>query len=483
MKQKVIAYGAGSFFRNHVEYLKKKYDIISVCDKNRHAVGKSIMGIPCISPEELNADSTNKVIITVMTPVFKEEIRNELNRRHMDEEEIFSNNENSNGKRVIIYGRLDECKGLDLILSCVSDVIVDSYCTHLYNQIGIDEVSNKKVISFVQAQNMVREGKVSYILACVEGFGFSLVSDIFDYDIRSTGLYIYDSKNDTDYEGKHVKFTDYRRLGTVQFLISPACNLNCKLCSHFSPLVQNREYYEYDRFEADLIHLSALVDRIDNLGLWGGETLLCPDLYRYVYKAKEIFPESTVGVGTNGMLLDRLDKELIRAMRETESVFCISLYPVIKDRFDSILSMLKKEKIRYFVDYDHLSPDPDNQFFFRRYDLNGDNDSYYSWKTCKSRRCHTIYKGKISGCYLPITSVYFNEYFKGEYFDTSGDCIDIHQEKSSSDLIKRLNSPMRSCRYCHYPQYEKWEIIGKKSDISDWVISHQTDGKKNGYEQ
>lgn len=468
MKEKVIAYGGGEFFKNHLKFIKKRFDVIYICDSKTDSQGiKEIMGIPCISIDELERYRKYKVIITTVNPEFCEEIREELYKRHIEEINLFGNVKKD--KSVILYGKLDECRSLDLILSYKGEVNVEAYCTHEYKQIGLDSVSQKEIISYVQAQDRVRATSSLYILACVDGYGFSRVSDLFDFDIRINGLYIFDNK-DSDECGKHIRFTEYSRLGNVQFLISPSCNLNCKFCSHFSPLAKN-EFYEFERFKDDLIRLKQLVEKIDHLDLWGGESLLCQDLYRYIYEARNVFPDSTINVGTNGLLLERIDKKLADAMRETGAVFCISLYPVIKNRFDSILSFLKKEKIRFFVDYDHLSPNPENQVFFRRYDLKGNNNEYDSWKICKSRKCHTIYNGKISGCYFPITARYFNEYFKNQYFETDKDCINIHQEISSSDLIAKLNSPMCSCRYCHLPQYEFWGIIGKKSEISDWVIT------------
>ena len=71
----------------------------------------------------------------------------------------------------------------------------------------------------------------------------------------------------------------------------------------------------------------------------------------------------------------------------------------------------------------------------------------------------------------------FNRYFEYEYFTTKQDVIDLYDGNLTTEkLLLRLRTPMESCKYCHLPIYEKWERIGKKSVLSDWIVGD------NGYE-
>ncbi len=175
-------------------------------------------------------------------------------------------------------------------------------------------------------------------------------------------------------------------------------------------------------------------------------------------------------MGTNGILVKHMNKTLIDAIKETNSVLCISLYPILEN-FDDILSQLKEWGIVFYTEYSHLTSNPQKQSFFRRYDLSGDNNSEYAFNICTSKSCHTIYEGKVSGCYFPITSKYFNQYFGKEYFITDQDVINIYDDNLTTErFLTLLRTPMRSCKYCHLPMYEKWDRVGKETIIEDWII-------------
>ena len=40
-------------------------------------------------------------------------------------------------------------------------------------------------------------------------------------------------------------------MNTLQFLVTENCNLKCKLCSHFSPLVKEEVVYAFEQFKKD----------------------------------------------------------------------------------------------------------------------------------------------------------------------------------------------------------------------------------------
>lgn len=467
-RERIIAYGAGNFFINHIEDLRRRFDIECVVDGDIEKNNKILGGVRCVNPIEISAYKGLRVAVTTINDAFRNEIRTQLKSEGFQECDVF-NLSNDAEQKYVVFGTIDDCRDIDVALSLRNDCVVEVYCTDDYQRIGIDKISNKKVCSYIKAQKCIKDGDVDAMIISKNKASFCFCSEFFSADTKDKCL-IFDGNMDDQGKYKLTPIHSYRRLSDLQFMISPACNLNCKLCSHFSPLVEDVSYYDFEKFTNDLLRMKTFVDEIDSIDLWGGETLLCQDLYKYIYKTREVFPDSSIHVGTNGLLLKKIDDSLIDAMKDTNSIFCISLYPVLED-FDDVLLNLRNLGIGFFTGYEHLTSDPKRQTFFRRYDISGNNQSDEAWDFCTSKTCHTIYEGKISGCYFPITAPIFNQYFKHEYFITEQDIIDLYDDDLTTEkLLLRLRSPMKSCRYCHLPIYEKWERLGKKSVLSDWII-------------
>lgn len=57
------------------------------------------------------------------------------------------------------------------------------------------------------------------------------------------------------------------RINLIQFDITDKCNLNCVLCSLFSPLVKEENGYSVEQFEKDAQRLRDLTEYIDCIGL------------------------------------------------------------------------------------------------------------------------------------------------------------------------------------------------------------------------
>ncbi len=60
------------------------------------------------------------------------------------------------------------------------------------------------------------------------------------------------------------------------------CNLNCKGCVHFSPLVRESVFPKLSDVERDFIRLREIIEYIDTIRILGGEPRLNPELSRYL---------------------------------------------------------------------------------------------------------------------------------------------------------------------------------------------------------
>ncbi len=484
--KKVIVFGAGDYLRRYISIIQRFATIVDICDNDEKKWGMLINGIKCIPPSKLSEQKDLKIIIVAEARKTREEIMEQLLRQGLkgitlweflaDCIEIDSPVEVFTEERhIYIWGTEDECKFLDwIITNYCRNVIVDGYITQYIKNIKTESNGCKQVISLYRAQKLLREKKIAGILGIADKMGFNVVTrrnvdeDILcgdSYFIVPKKIFLKGHLNEKDIKDIFTLYRNTFRTGTFQFLITQKCNLNCKACSHFAALVKEDAFYDYQQYLLDLKRMSELADDVDEIGLWGGEPLLCADLDQYILAARKAFPSSRVVVGTNGLLILQLDSKIIKAMKETKAIFAISLYPPTLNRIEEIKDFLDKNGIpaRYPVT-------TKIEQFFKRYDLSGKNSIEESYKKCGSKYCTTIYNGKLSACYFPIVAENFNRYF-GHGFDVDDEILDIYDmDLDKEKLFAYLRKPMKMCRYCGEMKYEKWEICKKSTIESDWII-------------
>ena len=90
----------------------------------------------------------------------------------------------------------------------------------------------------------------------------------------------------------------------LRFEVSLAehCNLNCKYCSHFSPIAEP-EFLDLSQHEKDMERLSYLLDgKSDKIYLIGGEPLLYKEIVKCMRITRAYFPKSRIIILSNGLL-------------------------------------------------------------------------------------------------------------------------------------------------------------------------------------
>ena len=468
----VIAYGAGEFFGSTCEWLQQRFYIVFVADSDELKQGKQINGITCISPDEV-LEKKMPVIITMTKGEAVYAIRKWLADNNIEEINIY-NTKVASGKKIVLFGNEDVCQFFHCKLLAVEpESNVLGYCTGISKDNERCFVSGKKIFSVSEVETMMFNHEIDRIIEVADGAELIFKSyKAFKSDIVLSDKFFLSRKEaarnphfSPDVSDLFTRYTEGHRLGVVQFLLSPGCNLNCRLCSHFAALVPNGEFYSFGQFQSDIERLKHLID-VECIDLWGGEALLTPNLEQYIYKAREVFPESNIQIGTNGILLSSLSDHLISAIKETNAVIAVSIYPPLKAKVEESVKGLQDLGLHLVV-IDNIE---EKTFFTKSYNLEGKRNFIEAYEECQSKQCHTIFNGKLAGCYLPITAPYFNRYFGTNGFDTAGDVIDIYNsELTAEKLMIALHSPMNSCRYCYPISNEKWRQVEGKSEFEDWV--------------
>ncbi len=253
------------------------------------------------------------------------------------------------------------------------------------------------------------------------------------------------------------------RLEYLEYHISFHCNLNCKGCSHFSNLVNEPRFGDYDRFCQDLIRLRELFWGIGKIRLMGGEPVLNPELPKFVYAAREAFPDADIRVVSNALMIRKEQTELFRAMRECAVYFDVSMYSPTAAVAPHIAEICKEEQVVFTVT-------PPVREFAAGMNLTGDSNPAASFRTCAARHCVYLCDGKISACAMPQLIGIYNEAYRTDITSGNRDVIDLYEPGLKGiDLIEHLKQPMEICRYCDVSRRSfPWEP-GPHPKAEDWL--------------
>lgn len=250
-------------------------------------------------------------------------------------------------------------------------------------------------------------------------------------------------------------------LSYLEFHVADHCNLNCKYCTHYSPLVTEPVFTDYGKFSADLEQLKKHIPDIGIIRILGGEPLLNPALGRFISRTRQLYPGSIITVVTNGLLIPKMGEDLIQTLKEHMAFIHISFYPPLQNKIGEIKQFLYEHEIPYTVT-------EMTEAFSKTQVLDPhDNDDFFY--SCFQASCTCLQDGKLAPCYAPFTTKYFNAAFQTALPTDEG--IDLYDESLTLTQLKTaLLLPMERCRYCVSGDFHPWEVIGRHSSLEDWVI-------------
>lgn len=247
------------------------------------------------------------------------------------------------------------------------------------------------------------------------------------------------------------------------------CNLNCKGCSHYSPLSKEK-YLDFIQYSNDMHRMSELLGKkVRHVHLLGGEPLLSPQIIDFMMTAAECFPKAKIDLITNGILLPAQSEEFWQACRKYNIYINITKYP-IKIDYPLIESIAATHDVhlQYYYDAKTLTN-------FRKdvLDSNGLQNPQDSYNHCNfGGQCNQLKDGKLFICAQSAYIQNINDYFHKDFKVSDKDWIDIYKVKSGKELIKFTKKPVPFCRYCAVKARDisaGWGI--SKKDVSEWFDS------------
>jgi GTP 3',8-cyclase len=232
----------------------------------------------------------------------------------------------------------------------------------------------------------------------------------------------------------------------LEYNLVDHCNLSCRECSHFSPYL--RKYSaSIESFERDLSRL-AEVYRVHRFRFVGGEPLLNREILRFVQAVRASGIATEIEVVTNGLLLDRLDEQLLRHL---DSI-AVSAYPAAGDLGPALRATqalcdrygvrLQVEHIDRFRRMQVPEPISDESFVRTIFD---------SCLIAHTWSCQTFYEGFFYLCSRPI---YTDSYLQkvgaapGNFRQVDG--IALHEPELGARLraYLRATKPLSACQHC-----------------------------------
>ncbi|MDR1029624.1 MAG: radical SAM protein, partial [Treponema sp.] len=124
------------------------------------------------------------------------------------------------------------------------------------------------------------------------------------------------------------------------------CNLNCKCCTAFSPIAEER-FLNMESYKTDMARLAELSGgRLSSFYITGGEPLLHPQITDIFSVARRYFPETEIYFMTNGLLLLKMPETFWENLRQNNITINVSRYPIHLD-IDKIREKAKSHTVRF----------------------------------------------------------------------------------------------------------------------------------------
>lgn len=244
--------------------------------------------------------------------------------------------------------------------------------------------------------------------------------------------------------------------------VAEHCNLNCRNCMHYAPLVTPPAFLDIEEYERDLKRLSELFcGEMEWIRLMGGEPLLNPQLSDIMCMTRRYFPYGHIRIVTNGLLLLKQTKQFFELCHEHNIEIWVTKYPVDMD-----FQKMEADILDRGVTFDWYGAGYDRLPTMWRFpiDLRGDFDPDWNFYHCPSANgCLTLRNGKMYTCAPAAHAHHLKKYFGLNIPISDRNGIDIYKADSAKEIMEHMITPIPFCRFCDY---------GNKADYEDdWGIS------------
>jgi len=246
------------------------------------------------------------------------------------------------------------------------------------------------------------------------------------------------------------------------------CNLRCKCCSAFAPLAKET-FIDLERFKGDITRLASINNNdIRAFYISGGEPLLHPHICEVFNIVRSLFPDASICLHTNGLLLLQMPEEFWENLLKNNVSIEITRYPI-----DINLDGIKEKCQQYGIWQGCIGKEsaPIKTMWKYPLDLSGKQPLKSSFNICNQRNTCTFLKdGIVYPCMVIANIRHFNEYFNQDLQLSNDDVINIYDANDIKEIKEFLITPKPFCKYCN----RKAVKFGIPFGISEKVITEWT---------
>ena len=269
------------------------------------------------------------------------------------------------------------------------------------------------------------------------------------------------------FDTKIKRITPRPYLDSIGFHLVDHCNLNCKCCDVCSPIAEER-FVTLESFSNDIKRLAELTNgNLKQISLSGGEALMNPNILEMFEVARKYFPDSTIRLQSNGILLQDKDEKFWNLLQKLDILVTCTKYPIKVD-YDKI----KNTALKYGVNFTFFNnADVIKTSYHIPFDVKGLQDPRENFINCfHANQCIGIHDGKIYTCSPAANAHHFNKYFKENMIIDDRNYIDIYKVKSMAEILAFLAKPIPFCKYCNVKGRtfgHEWGV--SKKEIEEWI--------------
>jgi len=264
------------------------------------------------------------------------------------------------------------------------------------------------------------------------------------------------------------KLQKVKRLDYIEIHLCDHCNLNCAYCSHFCSVAEPT-FYDIKDFEKDIERLAELTNNdIPLIKLLGGEPLLNENCNEYFDITHKFFPNSSIILVTNGILLKSQNEKFWESAKNNNITIECSQYPINLDYLE-IKKIVEDKNVKFIFNLPaHIKKQYFTKFALSRKKKLSLFESYF---TCFLDRTSFFFKeGKIYHCPIVGNISHLNKYFNTNFEISEKDFIDIYKASNLKEILNFLSFGTPFCRYCSSLKHQREQWKKSQRDLSEWCI-------------
>ena len=367
-----------------------------------------------------------------------------------------------------VFVEFDDAKKIYPALTKSANIEIIGFYANDFVQ-GVTDYLGKPVVSLYKAVELYQDNiATNFVVSDTPRIEFlkSKLDRLWALNVKIGDILIApaDFMRTGDFD-KLYKFTDRRRIPYMEYHVADHCNLNCKGCVHFAPLVKQEVFAVFDKVARDLERLKSIVPYIDTIRILGGEPLLNKQLPDYLEMTRRLYPIAEINIVTNGILFQNPNAALISSLQKNNIGVDISVYPPMFKKIDKIASAIMAAGIT-------VTCTPPINDFFCPLDQNAGHAKFTNVHHCN---CPNLYDGALYVCPVIAYLRYFNKAFGTNFNDKDGR-IEIYDPDITFDKLNaELHKVRVLCDSCwllsrEYAVKQKWARTNYAA-ITDYMSS------------